>query len=112
MLKPEYNILKKAWSLLRFKHNNITLSKMPISKLGCNRSEKDKLAISKSNKQAQFVLVINNKTGEKKIFLSIRKAATFIGLHYSYIAKSININNKYKGKDCYVKKTDLLILYY
>jgi group I intron endonuclease len=34
LLKPEYNILKKAGSLLGFKHREETIAKMSISKVG------------------------------------------------------------------------------
>lgn len=33
------------------------------------------------------MLVVDNKTGETKQYTSIRKAAVYIGLHHSYIAK-------------------------
>jgi len=98
-LNPEYNVLKTAGSLLGFKHSKDTIERMRTSKLGRNRSEADKLAISAGNTKSQSVLVIDNNTGEKKEFLSIRKAAEFTGLHHSHIAKSIKINNKYLGKD-------------
>jgi hypothetical protein len=99
LLKPEYNILKMAGSLLGFKHNKDTLELIRTSKLGRSRTESDKLAITVGSTKAQSVLVINNKTNKSKEFLSIRKAAEFMGLHHSYIAKSMKISNKYVGKD-------------
>jgi NUMOD1 domain len=98
-LKPEYNVLKTAGSLLGFKHNNNTIEILRNSKLGFKRSETAKLAIAAGNNKSQSVFVVNNNTGEKKEFSSIRKAAKFIGLHQSYIAKSIRLNNKYIGKN-------------
>ena len=66
LLKLEYNILKTAGSLLGFKHNKDTIEIIRNSKLGRNRTKADKLAIAAGSTKAQSVLVINNKTGEKK----------------------------------------------
>jgi hypothetical protein len=104
LLKPEYNILKTAGSLKGFIHNEATIELMRAAKLGQSRSEAAKSTIAAGSIKAQCVLVTNNKTGENKEFTSIRKAAKFIGLHHSYIAKCINSNNLYKGKDYTIVK--------
>ena len=75
LLKPEYNILKTAEYLLRFKHNKNTIEKIRASRLGHGCTETDKLTIIIDDTKAQSVLVINNKTDENKEFSSIRKAA-------------------------------------
>jgi hypothetical protein len=55
-LNPEYNILKKAGSLLGFKHREETLAKMSISKLGGKNPMFGKLGV----KHPMF-----GKTGDK-----------------------------------------------
>jgi group I intron endonuclease len=56
LLKPEYNILKKAGSLLGFKHREETIAKMSISKAG----EKNPMFGIIGEKHPMF-----GKTGEK-----------------------------------------------
>jgi hypothetical protein len=104
LLEPEYNILKTAGSLKGFIHSEATIELMRAAKLGNSRSDAAKLTIAAGNVQAQCVLVINNKTGENIEFTSIRKAAEHIGLHHSYIAKSLKTNNTYIGKDYTIVK--------
>jgi hypothetical protein len=68
LLNPEYNILKKAGSLLGFRH-----------------SEASRELVS---------------------FTSARKAAEFIGVHHSHIAKSLGKFNFYLGRGFLVHKSD------
>lgn len=96
--KPEYNILKVAGSLKGYKHSKTSIELIRATKLGRKRTDSAKLIIAESSKQAQGVIVINNNTGVSTEFTSIRKAAKFINIHYSYVAKCIKINNIYKGK--------------
>jgi len=88
-LKPEYNILKVAGSSFGFKHSEVTIKLMRAAKLGSKHSEFTKFKIAANNAKAKPVIVTNNKTGEVKSFISIRKAAKFVGIHYSYVAKII-----------------------
>jgi hypothetical protein len=74
---------------------------MSAIKLGRSRSDAAKLAISKGSIQSQSVIVINNNTGEEMEYTSIRKAANFMGLHHSYIAKVIKNNNIYRKRIYY-----------
>jgi len=97
-LKPEYNILKFAKSLKGFKHSEASIKLMRIAKLGVKRSEFAKLKIAASSTQGQSVIVTDNKTGENKEFTSVRKAAKFVGIHHSYVAKVIKIHKIYVGK--------------
>jgi len=98
ILKPEYNILKFARSMKGFKHSKETIKLMHIVKLGSKHSESAKLKIANNNAQAQSVIVTDNKTGESKKFTSIRKAARFMGIHHSYVAKFLKINKIHVGK--------------
>ena len=98
LLKPEYNILKFARPLTRFKHSEATIKLLRAAKLGSKYSELAKLKIKVGNAQKQCVIVTDNKTGESKEFTYIRKAAKFIGIHHSYVAKNIKIYKIYVGK--------------
>lgn len=98
LLKPEYNILKFAKSIKGFKHSVATIKLMRAAKLGSKHSEFAKLKIANGNAQARSVIVTHNKTGESKNFTSIRKAARFIGIHHSYVAKILKIHKIYIGK--------------
>jgi hypothetical protein len=100
----KYNTLKIARSLDGFKHSINTIERMRMVKLGRKRDEVTKLKLS-ANSQAYPITVKNNKTGEIKLFTSIRKTAKFIGIHHSYIAKCLKINKIYKGKGYYITKT-------
>lgn len=80
-LKPEYNILKVAGSSFGFKHSEVT-----------------KFKIAANNAKAKSVIVTNNKTGEVKSFISIRRAAKFVNIDYSYLVKIIKTHEIYIGK--------------
>jgi len=102
-LKPLYNILKTAGSLLGFKHSKASIDSIRNAKLGRKRSQSTILQIEKGNIQAQSVLVINNKTGESRNFSSVRKAAIYINKHPSYISKCIKKDNIYRGENYLIK---------
>jgi hypothetical protein len=97
-LYPRYNILKKAGSLKGFKHSEASIDLIRASKVGRNHSDDAKLKIAISSAKALSVLVINNNTGEKIKFISIRKASKFIGKHYSYITKCLKRHKVYIGR--------------
>lgn len=102
-LKPDYNILKTAGSLLGFKHSKATIEIIRNAKLGKKRSHTTKLQIEKGNTQSQSVFVINNITGEEREFTSIRKAAIYVNKHPSYISKCIRNVNVYIGENFLIK---------
>ena len=52
-------------------------------------------------------MVIDNNTGVITQFTSVRKAAEFIGVHPSYIAKSLGKFNFYLGRGFLVHKSDV-----
>jgi hypothetical protein len=103
-LKPEYNILKVAGSLTGFRHNEASIELIRATKLGRKRTEAAKLKIAAGSTQAQSVIVTNNKTGENKEFTSVRKAAKFIGIQHSYVAKCMKNRKFYKGKEYTIGK--------
>lgn len=71
---------------------------MRIAKLGSKHSEYTKFKITANNVQAQSILVTDNRTNISKEFTSIRKAAKFVGIHHSYLAKVIKTHKIYIGK--------------
>lgn len=91
-LRPEYNILKYARSSYGFKHSKKIIEKIRIANIGCKHSK------------AYSVTVINNKTGEVKLFTSIRQAAKFIGIHYSSIIICLRKNKFYIGKGYFITR--------
>jgi hypothetical protein len=64
---------------------------MSIKKMNNVLSEEARLKIAISINQGVFTLVHNVDTGEVLSFVSIRKAAEFLGVHQSSIAKSIQL---------------------
>lgn len=88
-LKPEYNILKYAGSSYRFKWGKHT--------------EVTKLKLS-ANSLAHPLTAINNKTGEIKLFTSIRQTAKFLGMKNAYISKCLRKNKFYKGRGYYITR--------
>ncbi len=104
-LELEYNTLKVARYLAGFKHSAASIERMSMAKLGRPRDEATKLKLS-ANTQAHAIIATEISTGETKVFTSIRKAAEFIGIHSSYLAKCLNENNIYTGNGGYtiVKK--------
>lgn len=70
---------------------------MRIAKLGRKHDKATKLKLL-ANLQAYPITAINNKTGEIKLFTSIRQTANFIGIHHSYLTKCLVTKKFYKGK--------------
>jgi hypothetical protein len=102
-LKPEYNILKFARSSFGRKHSIETIERICIANMGRKHTEITKLKLS-ANSLAHSVRVINNKTGEIKLFTSIRQAAKFIGIKNSYINICLIKNKIYKGRGYYITR--------
>jgi len=89
-------------SLAGFNHSVASIERMSMAKLGRPRDEATKLKLS-SNTQAHAIIEKKKlaQAGETKVFTSIRKAAEFIGIHSSYLAKCLNENNLYTGNGGY-----------
>jgi len=107
LLNPEYNILKKAGSLVGFKHSEASRELMKKSHMGRVISEETKLKLATSSLKAQATIVINEATGEILTFTSTRKAAEYIGIHHSYISKSLDEVKFYLGKGFIVHKANI-----
>ena len=105
-LKLEYNILKIAGSFYGFKHSIETIKRMRIAKLGRKLDEITKLKLS-ANSRAYPLTVKDNKTGEVKLFTSVRKTASFIGISHTYLAKCIRIKKFYMGKGYYITRNSI-----
>jgi len=103
-LKPEYNLLKFAYSLSGFKHSDTTKELMRSLATGRTHTEKSKQKMTANSATSQTVIFTNNKSGESKEFVSIRRVAHYINKHHSYIAKSLNKNGIYKGKYYIIRK--------
>ena len=104
-LDLKYNTLKAAGSLLGFRHSIFTKEKMRIAKLSKSLSEATKLKLA-TNILSLPLLVKNIETKEIHLFPSIRRIASFLKMHPSYLAKCLRKNKFYEGRGYYV------IIYY
>jgi len=123
LLKPEYNILKIAGSLLGFKHSDDTIFrlkkaksnlnnpmfsknhsvetklKMSELKLGKLRSEETKLKIGLTNSRKVFIYkldILSNKKIKIKYFDNYSKAAEFLKCSTRTLSRYIDKNILYK----------------
>lgn len=69
---------------------------MSLAKLRHPRDEATKLMLS-GNTQTHAIIVTEISTEEIKVFISIRKAAKFIGIHSTCLARCLNVKNIYTG---------------
>lgn len=104
-LELQYNTLKVARSLAGFKHSAASIERISLAKIGHPRDEATKLRLS-ANTQAHAIIATEISTGETEVFTSIRKAAEFISIHPSYLAKCLNENNIYTGKGYTIVKNN------
>jgi hypothetical protein len=82
---------------------------MRITNLGRKHSKKtiERMRIvhlERKHSKAHPVTVINNKTGEIKLFTSIRQAAKFIGINHSSIIICLRKNKPYIGKGYFITR--------
>lgn len=103
----KYNTLKIAGSLLGFKHSAETIELMRAAKLGKPISEEAKIKLA-ANSQAFALKVENIDTKEVMYFSSIRRAAEFLDMHHSYLAKCLNKDGFYKGRNYYITKKTII----
>ena len=94
---PEYNILKIAGSLRGFKHSEATKEIMSLIKKNNIISDETRLKIATTLSKGEYVMVKKNETGEILSFISIRKAAEFIVMHPSYLAKTLKLSKFYSS---------------
>jgi NUMOD1 domain len=104
-LNPEYNILKVAGSLRGFKHSETSKEAMSLSKKDNIISEETRLKIATTISKGEYITVKVIKTDSFLSFISIRKAAEFIDMHPSYLAKTLKLKNFYKSKEFLVYKS-------
>ena len=102
---PEYNILKIAGSFRGFKHSEATKEIMSLIKKNSNVKEETKLKIATTLSKGEYVVFKKNETGEIVSFISARKAAEFIGIHHSYLAKTIKLRKFYSNSEFLVYKS-------
>lgn len=93
-LSPPYNVLKKAGSLLGFKHSALTRKRLREINLGKTHSEKTlKKMITTRNsdeyraKKGQSVEVLDLLTNKTMLFTSQTDAAKFFGVHTKAISQ-------------------------
>ncbi|KAH9865936.1 hypothetical protein IAQ61_008524 [Plenodomus lingam] len=105
LFNPEYNILKIAGSFRGFKHSNDTKMIMSLKKKDNIISDEIRLKIATTLSKGVNIIVKNHATGEISSFISIRKAAEFIGIHHSYLAKTLNLKEFYSSNEFLVYKS-------
>lgn len=101
-LDLKYNILKTAGSLLGFKHSCDSKEKMRIAKTGLPFLGNKQDAFS--NCKSLPVLVKDINTGQITHFPSIRRAALFVNVHYSYLSECLSKKGFYKNNNYYITK--------
>ena len=57
-----------------------------------------------SNRKSLAVIVKNINSNEISYFPSIRRAALFVNVHYSYISECLNKKGYYEGNGFYITK--------
>lgn len=102
-IKPKYNILNTAGSVLGLKHTEEDIQAIRKSKLGITFSVERKWIAAISTATALPVLVTEVKTNNNKAFTSIRAAARYIGIHHYYLAKCTKSKVLY-GSNMYIVK--------
>ena len=105
LLKPEYNILKKAGSNLGFKHSEATKLRMSINNAkekhpfyGKKRSEETILRMSINSKRALTVKINDINTNETKVFRSNVQAGKYLGVRERTIRNYKKSGRIYKKK--------------
>jgi hypothetical protein len=98
----EYNILKVAKSLLGFKHSDISKEKIRLAKKGLPFL--GNIQDTYSNRKSLAVSVKDISTGQITSFPSIRRAALFVGIHYSHISECLSKKGYYENKLFYITK--------
>ena len=86
------------------KYSKETIERMRLAQLGRKHSEATKLKQSAANSLSHPLRVINNKTGEVKLFTSIKQTAKFLGIHYSFFSKCLRKYKFYICKEYYITR--------
>jgi len=113
-LNPEYNILKVAGSHEGYKHSEAAKKLISIAAktrytseefltlkreamLGKNLSEGQLDKMINNNPYKMSVVVMNEETGKKEEFPSLKQAALFLGIHRTTVKRYLMENKPYKG---------------
>ena len=101
LLKPEYNILKKAGSKLGSKHSEATIKRISESLVGNKRAVGGKRVMTP-------IEVLDLETGKKTVYPSISDTAKALGALSSSIRSyfSRNIRSPFKGRYVLIKVID------
>jgi group I intron endonuclease len=104
VLKPKYNILKKAGSSLGYKHSLETILKFkerrlsPEALINLKLAKKGKASSSPLRRinhllaTGHITTVVNKKDNSVKVYNSIRAASRDIGIHHATIINYVNTN--------------------
>jgi len=92
LLKPEYNILKIAGSLLGFKHSNATLVKFK----------------SRVHKPGYLTFITNSESNTVRQYASVREAAKATGITHTTLLRYIKTNKNLKGITVKVLKSSVI----
>ena len=115
LLKPQYNILKNAYSLLGYKHSAESLAKISARALGRIFSEEHKTKLSEalkgkprpsgSGKPSQQIEVTDIKNNTTTTYNCIREAARALNIAQPTINSYFSRNQKkpYKGRFIFTK---------
>ena len=97
-LKPEYNILKVAGSMLGFKHSKVTKEILREKNTGRLHSETTRLKLSINSSMSIPVVIKNIESDIIIEFSNITKASKYVGIrlsHFRYYLDRQPIKNKY-----------------
>jgi len=78
---------------------------MSLKKMDNVLSDVTRLKIATTLSKGVSVIVKNHVTGQILSFISVRKAAEFIGIHHSYLAKTLNLNEFYSNSEFLIYKS-------
>jgi excinuclease UvrABC nuclease subunit len=109
LYKPQYNILKKAGSLLGYKHNQESLNKMSESQRGVKHyfygkthTEETLFKMIKANKNSKAIEVLDLVTQISTVEPSIKEAARKFGLNATTIQKRVKNNDQTPIKNRFI----------
>ena len=114
LLKPEYNILKTAGSLLGFKHSEVTRNKIAVARLGkihtietlakISTANKGKIRSKNAGSPFQRIEVLDLLTNKSTEFDSISAAALALNIRSSSISTYFADNRTTPFKKRYLFK--------
>jgi len=100
LFKPEYNILKEAYSLRGFKHSHETITKLKNYKRKPEHLLKLKLA---KELIGQKLIVLDKNNGYIYKFPSLRSAAKFLNTKHQSLTHSMKVQSTFKNRYIIIK---------